>query len=233
MEQLCLYIYLKFQREFSPKFWEAIKRIPWRIQLLVWGSIGGCITGIYAWCSGQEYWVTIVALSFEAICSAAVYYSVEKYQIKNSEDIMDHYWEYCTGLQEALRQVHLCSREDIEELKARLEKHIHLMTDQERASKAHLEKWLEVLAVPVVLSIMTTIIENHENFTEMIAGMVVLFLAIIVLGAPLVIISSLMKFPQKRKMEQMIEFCGDLQGVLDLERFGTSLTDEEAVTGMA
>ena len=229
MEQLLFYHYRNFQRKLLATFGEKLKRIPVLILLLFVAVVASIVIGLISLFWGLNMRFSIIAVVSEVVFALAFYAAVENYSIKNSRKQMERYWEYCTQLKNNLADVGVYSQQDIEEIKGRLEKQAQQMRDERRASNAFWGKLGEITAVPVILSIITAAINQRDNIGEMLAMVILVLLAAGVLFATVVCIVGLVRFPKKNKLEQMMEFIDDLQGVLDLERFHVNADGMETI----
>lgn len=226
MEQLILYAYQNFQREQFSGLNLKIKRIPIHLTVLFFTAFVCLVVTLLPLCFGWSRWISVGALFFELACSLAFSLSIENFYIKNCRDQMDRYWEYCTSLQKSLTKANIHTREDILELKERLEKRILAIQEEHRTSNAFWVKLGEIIAVPVLLSIITTAISQREKLAEMVADVSLILLAAGILMGLLLLIRGLSRFPQNRKLALMCELCDDLQGILDMERFVKRKEDE-------
>ena len=223
MEQLLIYRSLDFQRQQFSQLGVKLKRIPFCIMALFAAVIVSTIFSPIALLSSWDRWIGIAAVVAGIIFALALSVSVENFCIKNSQKHMSRYWEYCSQLKDALSKANIHSREDIIEIRERLEKQIQNMHAERQASNAFYGKIAEIFAIPVILSIITTCIGQRNDIGEMVSIVVSILLAAGVLFSLWLLIRSVLRFPKKLRLEQITEFCNDLQGILDLERFGTSI----------
>ena len=223
MEQLLFYRYLDFQREQFSDIGEKIKRIPIHIRVLFSVAIISMVVCIYTLMRCSNRWISVLVVILELVCAFACSIFTEKYCIKNSKTQMERYWEYCVKLKAVLADANIHTLVDIAEMKVRLEKQVQDMRTARHDTNAFIGKLAEIMAVPVILSIITTCIGKMDNIGEMVAVVMVILSAAGAIFATVLVGFNFFRFPHKQKMEQMIAFCDDLQGVLDLERFGTDV----------
>jgi hypothetical protein len=228
MEQLLFYHYRNFQRKQLSKLGKKWKRIPGTIIVLFVAVFASMVVGIGSLFLATNRWISVNAVVCEMVFALVFHWSIENYSITNSQKQMDRYWEYCTKLKNVLSEANVHTKEDIVEMMGRLEKKIQEIKADRQAGNAVLMKLGEIIAIPVILAIITTSIEKMTKTEEMIEFVTNLLLAAGILFATIFAAYELFRFPIKHKMEQMIEFYEDLQGVLDLERFGTDLNNEES-----
>jgi hypothetical protein len=162
------------------------------------------------------------------ILAIASYWAIENYSIQNSQKQMERYWEYCTELKKDLTATNIHTREEIEEMKKRILNRVQNMKAERQVTNASLVKLGEIVAIPVVLAIITTGVNQMNDVGEMVALVTNILLVSGLSVATGFSLLNLFRFPQKRKIEQMNEFCEDLQGVLDLERFGTDVNNQNS-----
>lgn len=224
MEQLLLYRYLDFRRKQSAQPGDKLKRIPFRIGALFVAVFVSTIFSPTALLSSWDRWIGIAAVLCEIVLAIVLAIEVERFCITNSHAHMQRYWEYCSQLKDALSEANIHSREDITEIRERLEKQIQSMHAERQASNTFYGKIAEIFAIPVILSIITTCIGQRNDIGEMVSLVISILLAAGMLFSLWLLIRSALRFPKKLRLEQMTEFCNDLQGVLDLERFGTAIT---------
>lgn len=226
MEQLILYAYQNFQREQFSGLNIKIKRIPIHLVVLFFSAVFCLVATLLPLLVGWNRWISVVALILELACSLGFSLSIENYYIKNCWDQMDRYWEYCASLKKSLANANVYTSDDIQELNERIEKHVLVIKEAHQASNSFWGKLGEIIAVPVLLGIITTAISQGENLAEMVADISLILLAAGMLLGILLLVRSVIRFPQKRKIELMCELCDDLQGILDMERFVKRKEDE-------
>ena len=111
-------------------------------------------------------------------------------------------------------------KENICEIKKRIEKHILTYKEEQKVLTERIDKWLQMLVVPLATLIITYTINQTYSLKEKTSYVVSTLLLFMLLYGFICIIKNASRFIKKQRIEQMTYFVADLQGVLDLDTFG-------------
>lgn len=81
------------------------------------------------------------------------------------------------------------------------------------------EKWVQTLAIPVILAMISTVVNNSEDLTTMFSNCIVILIVFVLLITALSMAAFALRGLQKWEIANLELFSEDLQGVLDLARF--------------
>lgn len=217
MEKYLFYMYLKYIKENELTFWQKFFKMPKHIICLVVGVLISAILAVVA-TFVQILWLICVSILAEAICCIALNVFIERYQINFSEISYEEYKKYCIGTLSWLKKFDL-SDDEIISMHERIEKQILSIKEEQKRNSEHVFKWLQALIIPVIVSIVTTIIAKETSVTNMVVYAAVILILFAILYGIGVAVKSLMLFPEKRKIEQMECFASDLQGAIDCRKY--------------
>ncbi len=115
-----------------------------------------------------------------------------------------------------LNQQGIMSMETIKLLHGRLNERIGKIREKRKENMSRFDKWVQTLAIPIILTIFSKTITEQKNVIEMMSMILSILIPFLVVYAIAVAFRCLEGLPEKRELEQMEYFSGDLQGVLDL-----------------
>ena len=151
------------------------------------------------------------------LCISLFFYT-ENFQIKNSDIRFLVYKEYCDKILQWLIDCGIIvTKENIIELMLRVEKEIEKAEKQRAITRERIDKWIQILIIPILLAVFSAIIKAQTDLTVLFAYT---FAFLIVLGSiALAFINcyNILDFFKKRKLEQLKSLYNDLQGVLDCQ----------------
>lgn len=159
----------------------------------------------YVWC-----------LIIEVIACIALYFYTEHYQIKTSSIKLQVYKEYCEEINSWLRTTGLVvNKKNLTKIINRVNHDILIMEDKRNKRRDRIEKWIQVLIIPILLAIFSEMIREQAKLSVLIAYALVLLISIGSLALAFLCCYNIIDFFQKRKLEQLKSFSKDLQGVID------------------
>lgn len=221
MEELLFYNYLNYQKTQSAPLGKRIFQFP-RIPLFFcFLSLLAMLVGIIAMiCNAQV--VAIIAVIIEVSSGFALEYTLEDFKIKNSKDRITKFYTYSLNLKDWLISNLVEDVKDICEIKSRIEKRIATYKKEQDALSERIDKWLQILAVPITILAITYIINQTIPLVEKMSYVISILLVFGILYGFISIMKNISRFIGKRKAEQMEYFAEDLQAILDLDTFNLS-----------
>lgn len=226
MEEYIFNCYMKYQKEHNPSVMKRLMKFPRDITVFLVMGVVFMVIGIALLLLQKMVW----SFMFIVISMAIAYvfnWRFELYQIKNSEKIAERHKEYCTELENWLCDFSVSSTEAIEMLYERMN---NRMTKSETARKTafdKIEKWAQVLIIPVGICIISELIENEIDVVLIISKCmtVVMFGIFVIYGVFLA--ETLKWMPTKRKTAQMQYFADDLRSILDYRLLSQKTVESE------
>lgn len=184
-----------------------------------------CIVDMDLW---KTVWTFIYLGSavFSVVMCAITNVSVNKYEIDISDGSMKEYWDFCNSTKDWMvnELIPECKDEkailsEIKELKGRVDNYRNeLFTISEKREK-RIDKWIQALAVPFVLAIITAVIDKNDN----LGTAIYIVFSITLIGAMIFSVvwlyNNFKGLLRKQKTEQLKFFSDDLQGILDYQHY--------------
>ena len=214
MEEYIFNCYMKYQKENNPDISKRLKSLPKGIRLLMLLLIGSIIGGLATFFLGNESFASAFLL-LETVLSFVFYWRFENYRIKVSDKSIEKHKEYCSNIANWLKTIDIETDEDIQLVYKRLTERISKNNESRTKSVNRVEKWTQVLLVPILICIISEIIKSDVDISVAIANS---FVVILISGLvfSLIYISRFFKwFPNKRETAQMQCFADDLRSILD------------------
>lgn len=220
MDTYLYYSYLKFRHDNQKPFRAILKSIPWWIWILLATSLISLGTGV-ALSQTALPKVCYKVLTIFSLCSLGLLnIGIEFIQIADGDKRYINYWARIKDVQRFLLQKGISSPEDITEIKHRAEQRLAQRKLELKALRESDEKWMQTLAIPVVLLILTTVVEKSGELNNMIASAITLFLFSGVVSLLVFLVVTTMRYMRTWEISNLSLYIDDLQGVLDLSRFG-------------
>lgn len=216
MDEIVFYSYLEFQKNYRIPIWKRICKIPVSAFIVICIALLSIICSItfslipstkgYAW----------IALICEVVTSLVLYVYTEQYQIKNSASSLNEYRNYCTELAKWLELQSITTKDDLKILQQRLSERIERNSNEHKEQRARIDKWMQVLAIPIVLSIISGIIASRTDLSEIFQTVFIIVFVFSMIYCMISIFNNVRWFPTKKKYAQMQRFIDDLQAILDM-----------------
>lgn len=214
MEEYIFNCYMKYQKENNPDISKKLKSLPRELRLLILLLIGSVIGGLASFFLGKESSASAFLL-LETVLSFVFYWRFENYRIKISDKSIEKHKEYCSNIANWLNTIDIETDEHIQLVYTRVTERISKINNEREKSVNRVEKWVQVLAVPILICIISEIIKSDVDISVAIANSFI----VILIGALIfsfIYISHILKWlPIKRKIVQMQYFADDLRSILD------------------
>lgn len=161
----------------------------------------------------------IISLVCEFVFCEICNYEIDSFRIKNFSTELKLYWEECKIFKNWLRTNGVWELDSIREIMYQVEEQIKSLKLGRETADERLEKWIQTIAVPIILIFITEIINkggfNYESIA-LTTNILLLFFILVFFTRE---IRNMQWFSQKREINRLISFSMDLQGVLNLEQF--------------
>lgn len=228
MERKYLYSYLLYQKENNKSNWKKLMRLPWYILLLIAASFALLITTFILDCLLSNKIPVIILEIAAMIVTFISFFLCENYKISTSKTTLQNYAKSRTSFNEWLKTVRIDSDEDKKLLLSRVKEYISSQEKNQKRIADRWDKWLQVLVIPVVLTLMTTIIANQKDVSLIIASVISIMLIFGMIYGLIILLRTVSDLPLKRRINQMQCFAEDLQSTMDMEQLGW-LTSLESI----
>lgn len=216
MEEITLKLYLKFQKNYYKSAWKNLLSIP--ASIWAWFSISfvfAVIGIILMLCSIQVG--AFLTYLFATISMVVLGTCIDRYSIKTSDSDLVAYQSYLHDCLLWLISNGFENKQSVLLLHEKINNSFNELKAEQKERNTHFEKWVQVLAVPVILAIITAAIKEQSDTTSMISYSIAIVIAFMALYCIVSWIKNILWFPNKRKMEQLNCFKNDLRGILDWE----------------
>lgn len=210
--------YRKFQKENKQNFVKTIFKLPLGAKFLLGGLALCLLYSLLAYfidfCKNTYF----ICLILQVVLCIGLYFYTENFQIKNSDYRLIIYQEYCYEIKVWLIKIGIiASKENITELVSRLEKEIQKTESQRIATRERVEKWIQILIIPILLAVFSAIIREQTDLTTLFTYAVAFLITLGSIALAFLNCYNVFDFFKKRKLEQLKSLCNDLQGVLDCQ----------------
>ena len=218
MEETLLNGYLKYRKNVRKKLYKNLYKAPKLILVLMvlLMIISVCLV-IFSFTSPLSilYWCTT---ALDVILFVVNGFLVERYEIKTSDVRLKREKEYSDKMYAWLKEINFnATVENIADLKRRLLTMYQKKEEQLQKWTTRIEKWLQILVVPVVLAIFAEAIKNNTEITSLILYAVTTVLSLVGFALCIFYIYLVAKCFFVRKAKQIKCFADDLQKVLDTQ----------------
>lgn len=217
MEWILYYSYLKFRKDNMESIPRRLVQLPALVIVLLCllciSTIAGLIVSliatikIFAW----------IPIGIESICCIILYFYTENYQIRMSDVKLEEYRAYCEEVYKWLESCCISSKEEIQDIKNRLLSYIVRTETDRKYKKESVDKWLQVLVIPVILAVLSVLINQQAGIEYALSyAFSIIFVFLLIYGA-IWGVRRVKYFFSERKLDQIQYFADDLQGVLDTQ----------------
>ena len=245
MVKRLLNLYIKQMEEKDKKLWKRITLLPRKtvVQMVVALSfitltiLSSALTNVDVKIfNNPELWSLICTIVYVLSAIIAVLFcgisqiSIGKYEIEISAKTMDEYWSYCHETKKWIVDLfglkdtgEISVVKEIEAIKDRVDSYRQeLINDAEKRAN-RMDKWLQALAVPFVLAIITAVIDKNDDIGKAVAVILAIVIIGIVLFGIVWLSNNFKSLLRKQKDEQLKLLSEDLQGIIDAEHYCINL----------
>ena len=169
MEEYIFNCYMKYQKENNPDISKKLKSLPRELRLLILLLIGSVIGGLASFFLGKESSASAFLL-LETVLSFVFYWRFENYRIKVSDKSIEKHKEYCSNIANWLKTIDIETDAHIQLAYRRVTERISKINNEKEKSVTRVEKWVQVLAVPILICIISEIIKSDVDISVAIAN---------------------------------------------------------------
>lgn len=216
MDERMFSCYLEYKKKNNASVWKVLKKFPIKVLaafiLLIASSFLSIVISLI---TDINYIAWIFAVIEIGSC-IMLYYFTEDFQVKNSNASITEYREHCYSMIEWLKEQGYDSYDSINLLYNRLANRINVIEMEHSKRNEHVEKWIQVLAVPIVLAMFSSFISSQREVSEIISEIIPFGIICIIIYGLFWCFRTGSWFPEKRKLEQRKYFLHELQDILDI-----------------
>lgn len=216
MHNMLFYNYLKVQNSNKQNFLKDLLKTPLSAKLLLLALI---VTGFSVFISVYiNKTAYFIALLLEIVLCLIVHIYTERFTINNSDIRIEDYINRSKETLAWLKGIGVVvTNENIEDILQRTIKTIEKMENKRSGWINRIEKWIQVILIPVALSIFSYLLDNTSNWENIIYNSVAIVFLVLTIIVVVACFFNVCSFFNKRKIEQYKYFAHDLQGVLDCQ----------------
>ena len=244
MEKRLFYLYLKYVEKNHKPIWKHLGKISTRLKWLLGLMIVFYVAAICMLVSIKylnDSWSLVAAglsVAFVGLCilfGVLLFWKTEKYEIDISDQTMKDYWDYCKSIREWFQRDFLVSEQkkhnidaNLLEVKKRVDDYVSKKEQGADKKNERIDKWVQALAIPFVLAIITSVLEKNEQTVNAISEILTILMVLSVIIGVIWVISSISRLFKKQKLEQMRCFSEDLQGAIDYKKYSDDSFPKES-----
>lgn len=218
MQTILFDSYRNFQKSSKDSFIKAVFKLPLVVKIL-FAVLGICflfnLLAIFITPIRKGYPFCAV---IEVALSTVLYLYTESFQVKNSSLRFSVYQSYCANIKNWLEEIGIVvTEENLTKLINRIDKDIEILNNKRTCKRERIEKWMQILIIPILLAIFSSIIKEQTDLSVLINYAMNLLLGFGSLSLIFIGCYNIFDFFEKRKLEQLRSLSSDLQGVLDCQ----------------
>lgn len=219
MENYILYSYLKWHKDNKKSTIKEVLKLPIVAKILLLILVLSLVIGsIMAFMNNEYTWIPILIETITCIIS---YFYTERFQIKNSMDNYEKYKKYCLDLYGWLNTFSIRTKDDIFEIKKRIELNYQQMQSDIEKKRQRIDKWMQILIIPIVLAIVNNLIDKQTDINKLLEYITSLVFLVAVAYVSIYSIITIINIFTQQRIKQFQNLADDLQGVIDI-KFGIS-----------
>lgn len=217
MENYLFYAYLNFAKDNKQTFWPKLLSQPKAIiiifSLVFVSCLSASVFALFNCLIG-----VIISITVELIFGGIFCWLSDKHHIDFCFEEYSKYKKYCNDLFLWMKSFDVNSIKDVKIVFDRITIKIDKMKAERESSNARLDKWLQILIIPVVIAIITAIVAKQISIEEMISYSISIIVLFAIIYGTILIFREISYLPQKHRIAQMECFANDLQAILDINK---------------
>ena len=160
--------YLKYQKENSPSIFNAMKRTPISLWIILGLAVICAILGtVFSFIDGLG-WLFLFFSLVEIIFTFTVFVLQERWEIKHSDMELEEFKTSSIELYNWLSNLSIASQADIELLLERLNDYREGQIEKREKQNNKIDKWMQTLIIPLILAIITALISNQADIESVL-----------------------------------------------------------------
>ena len=218
METILFENYQKYQKEHRDNLFRALFKLPLIAIIMLITLLVSTVLGIISTFVKEISIIFPYTILVEAVLCVVIYFYTDHFRIENSGTRLTKYANYCGQIASWLKSTgFVFNQTNVEQLIKRLSAKLDKIENERLKRKEDIEKWIQILIIPVLLAVFSQSIQKQENVAVLLSFAVVVLTFVGLIGISILSINNIIEFFRKRKIEQLRGFVDDLQGVLDTQ----------------
>lgn len=218
METILFENYQKYQKEHRDNLFRALFKLPLIAIIMLVTLMVSTTLGIISTFVKEISFLFSYTILVEAVLCVVIYFYTDHFRIDNSGRRLTKYANYCGQIASWLKSTgFVFNQTNVEQLIKRLSAKLDKIENERLKRKETIEKWIQILIIPVLLAVFSQSIQKQENVAVLLSFAVVVLSFVGLIGISILSMNSIIEFFRKRKIEQLRGFVDDLQGVLDTQ----------------
>lgn len=218
METILFENYQKYQKEHRDNLFRALFKLPLIAIIMLITLLVSTVLGIVSTFVKEISIIFPYTILVEAVLCVVIYFYTDHFRIENSGTRLTKYANYCGQIATWLKSTgFVFNQTNVEQLIKRLSAKLDKIENERLKRKEAIEKWIQILIIPVLLAVFSQSIQKQENVAVLLSFAVVVLTFVGLIGISILSINNIIEFFRKRKIEQLRGFVDDLQGVLDTQ----------------
>ena len=215
MEKVIFNCYKKFQKETKENLFKAIFKLPKFPLILLIMDVVTTVVYFIGMVVFNNVSIVLVCLIIEVVICIILYFYTEHYDVKISRARLNEHIEYYSKVVTWLKNIGVnVTKENVLVIKEQFEKQIKRTEEQQKNKNDQIERWIQVLFIPIVLAAFTIMMERQTGIKEIIKQTILIAFCLVVVVFAILPLYQYWDFLKKRKIVQMRNLVDDLQGVL-------------------
>ncbi len=218
LETILFENYQKYQKEHRDNLFRALFKLPLIAIIMLITLMISTVLGITSTFVKEISFIFPYTILVEAVLCVVIYFYTDHFRIENSVRRLTKYANYCGEIAKWLKSTgFVFNQANVEQLIKRLSAKLDKIENERLRRKEAIEKWIQILIIPVLLAVFSQSIQKQENVAVLLYFAVVVLTFVGLIGISILSINSIIEFFRKRKIEQLRGFVDDLQGILDTQ----------------
>lgn len=214
MDEIIYNAYLNFKKQYYGKPLQRVRRLPILVIicsiLLVACAIIGLILLYHK--VAQWYWIAVI---IELFCTIAIGIKCEEYKINHHQEQLIDYINYCKGLYKMFKDNYIKNDEQLQKIFDKVNFKINEIQTSKKAQVETVNKWMQILFIPIILVVITAIAESEINIQGIIELSSLLIIGTLTVYSLVIGGIYLMTYDTTLHLQKLKYFAEDIQGVLD------------------
>lgn len=218
MENYLFYAYLKWQKENKENTIYKLFKMPILAKILL---VILFLTAIlsFVFIFNNMLIASVINMLIESTCCIITFFYTERLQTKNCNDGFTKYEAYCFKLYAWINSFSISKEDEIIAIRKRIIKKAETLKSDDSKQKDKVEKWLQILVIPIVLAVVNNVINNQTDISLIITYVISILILFVTIYVVIYTVLAIKNVFSKKRINQYQCFANDLQGILDV-KFG-------------
>ena len=210
MDSVLFFTYLKWRKEKTDGVFAKLRKLPIKAIMLIGGMIICAVVSILL--CNQSIYMSYIPVFIELILLIISAFYSDKIYIDRSEQDYKDYKDYCKEFYKWLVLHDYPNKKSISKLKNRIYKKQIDINSKIEKSRERMDKWLQILFIPIVLLIIGSIFDNQYNMDTKLVYTIGIIAASVSIYMVVLGLDNFSNVFYNRRVSQYQLFINDLQG---------------------